>query len=421
MFPMRYLGKFSGLFRQQVTRLVAQWRASGRITDRRGPPSAPFPEAARATGGGRSIDGRCQPLAGVSRLAMAAHRACRPRIRCVSQAALLGAVCLVWGCGTPPLREAPSPIADVPVSAATWAQLGIDIRTLAADAQHAAFRYAQAALERWFERVQARTESEFIPWATDYWTHQWLALKLAWYRADGSADEQAGMARLTDYLCDAYRSKVLEPVARETDPLQIMDQASGLYASTLAAGIQELWERYGLPRHQFGAWLERFPAISTPPGASLRDLVETEAVTTLAAYQALTAQIRRPGEGIGATGGQAALRSAAERTAERLATTLAVRGGAAAASVLGGVPGALLGLGISAWDAATYEHERPALEAVLRSDLDVAVRRAQWSLLSDRAHGVLAPVANITEQISAAFPTPKLPSANESAAPEELF
>ena len=39
---LRYLAKVSGLSRQQVTRLVAQWRASGRITDRRGPPAAPF-------------------------------------------------------------------------------------------------------------------------------------------------------------------------------------------------------------------------------------------------------------------------------------------------------------------------------------------------------------------------------------------
>jgi len=41
-FAVALPGKVSGLSRQQVTRLVAQWRASGRITDRRGPPAAPF-------------------------------------------------------------------------------------------------------------------------------------------------------------------------------------------------------------------------------------------------------------------------------------------------------------------------------------------------------------------------------------------
>jgi len=72
---------------------------------------------------------------------------------------------------------------EVPVAAAIWDLLGAEIPTLAATAAHAASDYARAALERWLERVQARTESDFIPWATNYWTHQWLALKLAWYHA----------------------------------------------------------------------------------------------------------------------------------------------------------------------------------------------------------------------------------------------
>jgi hypothetical protein len=89
--------------------------------------------------------------------------------------------------------------------------------------------------------------------------------------------------------------------------------------------------------------------------------------------------------------------------------------------VLGGVPGALLGLGISAWDATAYEQERPTLEATLRSDLDATLRSVQWSLLSDRKQGVLAPVAHIAEQLSAAFPEPLRPPSDEADAPEELF
>jgi hypothetical protein len=352
---------------------------------------------------------------------MTAHRACWLRIRRVSQATLFGTVCVLWGCSTPPLRDAHPPPQEAPVSAAIWDVLGAEIPTLAAAAAHAASDYARAALERWLEHLQARTDSDFIPWATNYWTHQWLALKLAWYRADDSVDERTAITRLTDYLHDGYRSKVLEPVARETDPLQIMDQASELYAATLAARLDELRERHGVPRHQFGTWLNGFLAITSPPGASLRDLVEAETVTRLAAYQALTASLRRAGEGTGFAGDHAALRSVAQRTAERLSTTLTVRGGAAASSVLGGVPGALLGLGISAWDATTYEQERPSLEAALRSDLDATLRRAQWSLLSDRLQGVLAPVAHIAEQLSAAFPEPLRPPSDEADAPEELF
>ena len=38
----RYLGKVSGLSRAQISRLIAQFRDTGRIADRRGPPAKPF-------------------------------------------------------------------------------------------------------------------------------------------------------------------------------------------------------------------------------------------------------------------------------------------------------------------------------------------------------------------------------------------
>jgi transposase InsO family protein len=39
---VRFLCKVTGYSRAQVTRLIAQWRTRGRLTDRRGPPAAPF-------------------------------------------------------------------------------------------------------------------------------------------------------------------------------------------------------------------------------------------------------------------------------------------------------------------------------------------------------------------------------------------
>lgn len=39
---LRFLSKMTGYSRQQTTRLVAQWRADGRLADRRGPPAQPF-------------------------------------------------------------------------------------------------------------------------------------------------------------------------------------------------------------------------------------------------------------------------------------------------------------------------------------------------------------------------------------------
>jgi hypothetical protein len=355
------------------------------------------------------------------RVARTAVRAKRRRIYRTAPAAVLAAASILGACFPYPLREPAAPPPEILVPVATWELLGSEIRQEAADAEPVADGYARAALERWFERVRARTEDAFIPWATSYWTHQWLALKLAWYRTDESADEQAHIARLTDYLYEEYRSRVLDPVAREIDPSQIMDHASEMYVSTLAASIEALRQRHGIPRRSLDDWLGGFPAISANPGASLRELIEAQTVTALAAYRSLTAQVRLADSESGLTGGAAALRSVAQHTAERLATTLTVRGGGAAASLLGGVPGALLGLGVSAWDAIVYDHEQPALEASLRSELEVALRKTQSILLSDRRQGVLAPIAHISDQLRAALPAPSPPSTDDAFAPEALF
>jgi len=284
--------------------------------------------------------------------------------------------------------------------------VGAEIRALSVEAEGKAYAYAQAATKQWFERVWARTDSEFIPWVTDYWTHQWLALKLMWYRARNSDSDAGATEQLADYLQEQFRSQVLEPVAQEIAPPRIMDETSVVYVDALGAGIRALRLRHALPRDQLAGWLSGIPAIADPPGATLRDLVDGEAVTRIRAYQTLTAAIRSADEGAGTAADHAAVRSVADRTAERLSTTLVVRGGATAASVLGGVAGILLGLGASAWDVSTYDREKPLLQANVRSDLDGLLRRVQRNLLEDPTYGVLAPVTHIAGQLAAALPAP---------------
>jgi hypothetical protein len=333
----------------------------------------------------------------------------------------LAALCaLLAACAAPRIQEAPALPEEPPVTAATWQRAGTELRRIAETADRAAYAYAQEAMGRWFRRVSALTESEFVPWATDYWTHQWLSLKLAWYQTDETGGDRAALTRLTGYLAEEYRSRVLEPAAEDIDPLQVMDEASALYADTLASGMRELRHRHALPPRRLAAWLAGIPLIATPPGASLQDLEAATSVTGLSAYQALTAGSRGTGNGSFA-GLETAVQPVARRTAERLSTTLAVRGGAAAASVLGGVPGALLGLGISAWDATAYESERPALEAALRADLDDALRTALWHLLHDPATGVLAPVAHMAAQLDGALQTPVAPASVEFGPVQGLF
>ncbi len=89
------------------------------------------------------------------------------------------------GCATPDRLPAPTPQVQVPES--TWWQVDSDIGTASLAATGSARNYARGTMENWRSRVQKRTESDFIPWFTGYWTQQWLAIKVAWYKL--SAEE----------------------------------------------------------------------------------------------------------------------------------------------------------------------------------------------------------------------------------------
>ena len=208
----------------------------------------------------------------------------------MERSALLATLCVVViACATPRVREEP-PAPEPPVAAdiissvatPTWERVGSELRQLADAAGQAAYEYAQEAMGTWFRRVSSLTDSEFVPWATDYWTHQWLSLKLAWYHSGDSAGngDAAALARLTDHLEDEYRSQVLEPAAAAIDPRQVMDEASSLYANALVSGVRELQQRHALPRRQFAAWLAGIPLIASPPGATTSHRATTDARPT---------------------------------------------------------------------------------------------------------------------------------------------
>lgn len=333
---------------------------------------------------------------------------------------LLFATALLAGCAAGPPRDAPR---DPPVTAATWDLVRDATRSASVTAAEEASAGARSDVAQWVTRVRARTDTEFVPWATSYWTHQWLALKLAWYRRDDTSGDGDGdtdaTQRLVAYLQDKYRDSVLEPVARETHPRQIAEQAATRYARALATRLDAVAAGYAVPRAALDEWLAGVPAIEVPPGASLRDVVRSDDLGGLAAYRSLVAEACGDAGATGLAGHGEALHAVAQCTASRLSTVLAVRGGAAAASLLGGVPGLVVGAGLAAWDAADYERQRPALEAALRADLDEALSSVHRELLQDPEHGVLVPLAHIAATVAAALGDG--PAEPPPAADDELF
>src|SRR5690606_403578 len=126
-------------------------------------------------------------------------------------------------------RPTPAPQPPVVLSQAAWQRVDWDIIDAPEGASRSAQHYARRSMQVWKEAVHARTEADFIPWFTGYWTQQWLTLKVAWYKVSKNQQTAPGEDRLALYLQEQYRERVLEPVAREINPQLIRERATQLY------------------------------------------------------------------------------------------------------------------------------------------------------------------------------------------------
>jgi hypothetical protein len=306
------------------------------------------------------------------------------------------------GCATP--TRPPVLIPPPAVSESTWWEVDSDISAASLDAKKSAENYARDAMARWRTLVQKRTETDFIPWFTDYWTQQWLVIKAAWYKLSAEKGTDPTVERLAAYLQEQYHDRVLAPVAREIDPNFVREQATKLYVQSLSKQLQAIPQRHGVPSEQFDRRIKEIPAIalaSPPvPSASLYQIVHADPIAKLPAYEALIAQIRKGADDAGIGLSDARLLPVAKRASEKLETRLATSGGAgAAAAAVGGVPGVLISLGATVYGAIQHENERPYMEARIRENLALVLDDMWTTLMDDPDTGVMAGVDHLSRQI----------------------
>lgn len=319
---------------------------------------------------------------------------------------MLVALALV-GCATQ--DRAPDRVPPVEVSESTWWQVDSDIVAASLAAKGSARNYAENAMDRWRGRVHDLTEEDFIPWFTGYWTQQWLAVKVAWYKLGGGDGVDPAVERLAQYLREQYHERVLGPVAEEVNPGTVRAQATALYVQRLGQNLRDVPQHNGVPPDQFEQRLAGIPAIalsSPEQSASLFLLVRADPVADLPAYAALLERIGKAAGGEGTVPSGERISPVARRASEKLAMVLAASGGAsAAAAAVGGVAGLVISLGAVGFGAIAHANDRPEMEAQVRESLDAAADEMWLVLTEDPVVGVLSGVNHIAGQIEGAIAT----------------
>lgn len=317
------------------------------------------------------------------------------------RALVVALLVVLAGCATPKPPPAPPPVV---IAESTWRQIDSDIVAVSQDAKEQATKHARAAMQDWRNLVYQRTDTEFIPWFSGYWTRQWLGMKVTWYQLSAGGEKELVAERLALYLQEQYHDRVLQPVAREVDPERVTEQATKLYVWVLGELLQRIPPRYGVPLDQFDRRLQDIPAIALAPppthSASLKDIVHAEPLGRLPAYVALASRIHDARGGAAIWSADAGISAVAKQTSERLASDLTIRGVASAiSSVAGRAAGAVISLATAGFSAMKSENERPDMEAQLKKSLNAAFDEEWLDLMHNPDTGVLAGVHYLSGQI----------------------
>jgi hypothetical protein len=313
---------------------------------------------------------------------------------------LLCLLLALGGCAGQRQPAAPPPAV---LTSATWQRIDQDLIDASAAAAGAANDYARRSMRVWKEQVQQRTESDFIPWFTGYWTQQWLTLKVAWYKLDSGEGREPAEKRLALYLQEQYHERVIEPVAEQIDPEGIRDRACELYLQLLGQQLPAIISRYNAPPDQFSQRLNRIPAIALGPpdgrNASLYQLLRAKPLEQQPAWQAMREYLHQQvNKGPGQT--DAGLSSVANRASEKLGATLAPRGIASAvASAVGKVAGAMISIATAGYGMLTHDREQPQMVEQLRVILNVALNEEWQALMENRQGGAMAGVYYLSGQV----------------------
>ena len=296
---------------------------------------------------------------------------------------------------------APPPPQNLPP--AVWQRIDQDIIEASVAAAGSANDYARRSMRVWKEQVQQRTENDFIPWFTGYWTQQWLTLKVAWYKMNSGNGQEPAEKRLGLYLQEQYRERVIDPVAEQINPEGIRDRASELYLQLLGQQIPTIIQRYNAPPEQFSQRLNRIPIIALGPpdarNASLYQLLRAKSLDQQLAWQSLRQHLhQQAAKAPGQT--EAGLSSVATQASEKLGATLAPRGAASAiAAAVGKAAGALISVAATGYGIITHDREQPQMVEQLRVILNVALNQEWQELMENRQSGAMAGVYYLSGQV----------------------
>lgn len=296
----------------------------------------------------------------------------------------------------PPTAQAPAgKVLPPPIP---WQEVDQAVAAALRESRAEAATFAAARLDLWTGALMTRVDSDFLDWYFSYWTQQLLGLKGLWQQGlHFFLEQQPGAAeKLTEQLQEEFAARVLRPQVAELELEHIVRDTALHYVEQLQGRLEQLPERYRIPRTDWERYLAGIAATTGATEANRETPLTLKTLTVSGAGGAalLAGNLKVL---LGKLGPKVMAKSTGKAASQMAAKT----GTKVAAKAGGKFLGTIVGVGVLAWDVwdhrATVRENRPILRQALRDYL----HELQDILLNDPEAGLMTVFDDFSRQMAA--------------------
>jgi hypothetical protein len=253
---------------------------------------------------------------------------------------------------------------------------------------------ATTKIQAWAQALEQRLDDDFLDWYFGYFQQQWLGLKaIGYWTAERLLPEQPTMAeQLTADIQEAFARRVLRPEIAQMQLARIAHETITAYVRALQHNIAPIPDQYNIPQADWDGYLSTIATlIARSEGnreipLSLKMFTGGVVVGGIASAATLTEFLQplfaRLGAKISTTVAAEGAGQAAATMAARTGTKVGVKAG-------GKFLGALIGIGVLAWDIWDHRHTERVERPILRENLVDYLAELQHALLYDPETGIM--------------------------------
>ena len=271
---------------------------------------------------------------------------------------------------------------------------------------------ATARINAWAEALEQRIDDDFLTWYFSYFQQQWLGLKaIGYWTAEQVLHEHPTMAeKITEDIQEEFAKRVLRPEIAQMQLERIAHETVIEYVRALQHNMAPIPAQYNIPTADWDGYLSTIATLVARSEGnreiplSLKIFTSGAVVGGIASAATLTEVLKpvfaRIGTKVSTTAATGGTSLAAAKMASKTGAKVSVKAG-------GKFLGAIIGIGVLAWDLWDHQHTQRVERPMLRENLLDYLGELQHALLRDPEAGIMTMIEAVENTMVASLRSSK--------------